>query len=282
MLDDAKLGLLRNKKSVIAAMTMLSIALMLIGALLLTRAYFDDAITYVESQLAMKVYVEDGLVDDVAAVLQKQPYTNDVTIETGETMLQTIAFFFEGKEHMLDSFTDGSMPDAVKFTVKDASYMATIQQQLMQVDGIVNVVYPQQMAEVLQSVLQSIELYGILVIIVFFLLSFLVVYMTFHLAMYERQKELRVKLFLGMDPRIVRLQFLLEGVVIGLFGTTVAMSVTVLLYSVVFTSLYEILPYLGHVTARDAAVVCAVQLVSGVLLAVVASYMSTRKVIANV
>lgn len=281
MLEDAKLGLQRNKKSVIAAMTLLSIALMLIGMLLLTRAYLDEAITYVESQLAMKVYVEDGLVNDVASILKEQSYTNDVTIETGETMLQTIAFFFEGKEHMLESFTDGSMPDAVKFTVDDATYMEVIQQQLMQVEGIVNVVYPQQMAEVLQSIIQKVESYGIVAIVIFFALSFLVVYMTFHLAMYERQQELRIKLFLGMDPRIVRFQFLIEGTVIGVCSAIIAMSVSVLLYVTVFQRMQKAVPYLGVVTIEDIIIVCIVQCLSGVLLAISASYMSTKKVIAN-
>lgn len=281
IVDDAKLGLQRNKGSVLASVALLLIALTLIGSLLLTRAYLSDALDYVESQLAMKVYVEDGLAQDVADILARQTYTEDVTIETGQQMLEQIAFFFNGKEHMLESFTDGSVPDAVKFTVHDASYMETISEQLGDVNGIVQVVYPQQMAQLIDEALTTVERLSVATVIVFFALAFGIVYVTFHLAMYQREKELRVKLFLGMDPRVVRLQFLVEGSIIGVIGSLIAIVLTVVLYNVVFVQLQQAMPYLGSVAGSDVAVICGIQLVSGVVISLLASYMSTRVMIAN-
>ena len=97
MLDDMQLGLKRNKGSAIASISLLFIALLLIGCLLLTRAFVQDTVHYIESQLAMKVYVEDGLVEDVAAILSKQSYTNDIEIETGAQMIEGLAISLKGK-----------------------------------------------------------------------------------------------------------------------------------------------------------------------------------------
>lgn len=282
MLEDTKLGLKRNKGSVTASVTLLFIALCLIGSLLLIRAYISEALDYVESQLAMKVYVEDGMAEGVAGVLEKQSYAKKVDIQTGEEMIAGLAFFFEGKEHLLEAFTDGSVPDAVKFYVEDQSYMKTISENLEGVNGIVKVVYPQQMAEILTGWVRMVEVYGTLVMVILFGVAFLMVYTTFHLAIYQRQRELKVKLFLGMDPKIVRAQFLLEGLILGVAGALLAIVVTSILYNVVFVNIQRAIPYLGQLTIVDLLVVCVVQLIGGIVLGLLASYFSTRKTIAYV
>lgn len=282
MFEDVQLGLKRNKGSVTASVTLLFIALCLIGSLLLVRAYIGEAIDYVESQLAMKVYVEDGMAEGVAGILEKQSYAKQVEIQTGEEMIAGLAFFFEGREHLLESFTDGSVPDAVKFHVNDQSYMKTISENLEGVSGIVKVVYPQQMAEILTNWVRAIEVYGTLAMIILFAVAYLMVYSTFHLAMYQRKRELKVKLFLGMDPKMVRTQFLLEGVILGVCGAALAMIVTSLLYRAVFMNIQQAIPYLGQLTVMDLVVICAMQFVGGIVLGLLASYFSTRKTIAYV
>lgn len=282
MLDDMKLGLKRNKGSAIASISLLFIALLLIGCLLLTRAFVQDTVQYVESQLAMKVYVKDGLVEDVAAILSKQSYTNDIEIETGAQMIEGLAFFFQGKVHLLDAFTNGSVADAVKFQVADKSLMPMIAEKLEKITGITKVVYPQQMAEILSDWIVKIELYGIISLIIFFVLAFIMVYITFHLAMYQRNRELKVKLFLGINPQLVRLQFLLEGVVLGVTGAVLAVLSMIVLYMTVFNEIQQAIPFIGQLTVLDLIIVITIQLVIGVVLSLVASYMSTRKLIEHV
>lgn len=282
MFHDTKLGLKRNKGAVMASVTLLFIALCLIGQLLLVRAYITEAVHYVESQVAMKVYVEDGMAQEVAAILAEQSYTKDVNVETGAEMIASLAFFFEGRAHLLESFTDGRVPDAVKFSVKDAEMMQVIAQNLEGASGIVSVVYPQQMAQILVSWIETIELYGVLVVLLFFVVAFMMVYSTCHLAMYKRQQELKVKLLLGMNPKIVRMQFLMEGVVLGISGACIAMLTTAVSYYTVYTGIHQAVPYLGKLHTMDLVMVCSVQLVMGVFLSVLASYISTRDVIADV
>ena len=282
MLEDTKQGLKRNRSSSIASAVLLCIALCLIGFVLLTRTFLADTIDYIESQLAMKVYVEEGLVAQIANVLEEQSYVTAVEIETGNQMIDNLSFFFKGKEHLLEAFTDGSVADAVKFQIKDESLMPVIAQNLEQINGITKVVYPQQMAEVLASWLTKIEVYGTIAIIVFFILAFVMVYITFHLACYQRNRELKVKLFLGMNPQLVRMQFLLEGLVLGLVGGIGAVVIIVVVYNAVFAKVQQEMPYIGQVATGDVAIVVCIQLVVAVAISLLASYFSTRKLINNV
>ena len=241
-----------------------------------------EAIDYVESQLAMKVYVEDGMAQGVAKVLSEQSYAENVEIETGEQMLDQISFIFEGSEHLLHAFTDGSVADAVKFQVKDQGHAEALQQNLAQVDGIVKVIYPQQMAQILSTWIQRIELYGAFAIVLFIAVAFLMVYSSFRLALFQRAKELKIKLFLGMDPKIVRAQFLLEGIVLGFFGALLAIIFVWGLYGFVFKPIQAAIPYLGQLSIDQVILACVIQLVMGAILGLTASYFSTRKMIRHV
>lgn len=282
MMEDIRLGLARNKGSAIASIVLLFIALLLIGSLLLTRSFVQDAVNYVESQLAMKVYVEDGLVEDVAVILEKQNYTHNVEIETGEELIGELAFFFQGKEHLLDTFTNGSVEDAVKFQITDKSLMPMIAKELETIKGIKKVIYPQQMAEILSNWITKTELYGTIAFVIFLALAFAMVYITFHLAMYQRNRELKVKLLLGIDPRLVSLQFLLEGVVLGIAGSFLAAVVVTALHRAIFQKIHQAVPYLGSLNLSDLIGVIIIQSVIGVLLSLSASYLSTRKLIRHV
>ena len=282
MLEDMAIGLKRNIGSTIASISLLFISLLLFGAVVLTRLFIDDAMTYIETQLSMKVYVEDGLVEEVYEVLASQPYTTHVEIEKGTAFLEQVRFFFVGKEHLLEAFADGSTPDAVKFMVQDVRYMETIATNLAQTDGILRVVYPQQMAEILADVVQKVELYGLTACVVFAALAFFVVYMTTYLAMFKREKELRVKLLLGMNPRVVRMQFMLEGAAVGGIAFSVAAGCTWLIYHYIFQSISETFPYIGRLHLQDISVVLFIQLLLACVIAVGASFICTRKWVRHV
>ena len=157
-----------------------------------------------------------------------------------------------------------------------------IAEKLETITGITKVVYPQKMAEILSDWIMKIELYGIIALIIFFVLAFIMVYITFHLAMYQRNRELKVKLFLGINPQLVRLQFLLEGVVLGVTGAVLAVLSMIILYITVFNKIQKAIPFIGQLTMSDLIIVITIQLVIGVVLSLVASYMSTRKLIEHV
>lgn len=282
MLEDTKIGLKRNLGSTATSISLLFITLTLFSVVLLSRLFISDTVDYIESQLAMKVYVEDGLVEHVAEVLEKQPYAQQVTIEKGDELIKQLSFFFVGKEHLLEAFTNGSVPDAVKFYVTDVSYMQSIADNLSQTDGIVRVVYPQEMAEKLSNFMNQVELYGYTASIIFALIAFCIVQMTTRLAMFKREKELKVKLLLGMNPKYVQNQFLVEGATIGFIGITLSFVLTFIVYFKGFGVIHASFPYVGNLTAMDLIIVMSIQLIVGLIIAIGASYFSTNKWVRNV
>lgn len=283
MWQDVRQGMQRNKGAALASVALIFVAMVLVGSLLLARLAMQDTIAYVESQLSMKVYIEEGfVVEEVAQVLEKNTYIEKVEIETAEVLLDRLSLFFIGKEYLLDSFSNGAMQDAVKFQVKDVQLMSQIAESLGEMKGIEKVVYPQQMAEYLASALEKIELYGLFAIIFFFVIAFMMVYIAFHLALYQREKEIRVKLLIGANPKIVRFQFLLEGLIIGLIGSVASILMVIGVYYFVFQPVSETIQFLWKMDISTFLFVLGCQLFCGLGIGLCASYLSTRKLIKNV
>lgn len=279
---DSWQGLKRNPGSTVASISLIVLALLLVGALLSVRLFMDDAIDYIESQLTMKVYVEKGLeVEEVAAVLADKAFVEQAAVESGDRALDKLAFFFNGKEHLLEAFENDVMLDAVKLQVSDKKDMERIAKELESISGIEQVVYPQKLAVTLDLWVTRLERYGTAAAIVFFAIAFGMVYQTFHLAVYKRQQELAVKLFVGMNPKAVQAQFLLEGALLSIFGAGIAMAATTVFQLAVLKPFQQALPFSGQLETSELFTVLALQLLSALALGAAASFLSTRKRIAH-
>lgn len=282
MMQDSWQGLKRNPLSTFASIFFIALALLLIGILLSVRLVAVEAIDYVESQLTMKVYINEALnAEEVAAILAEKEYVEMARVETGNENLEKLAGFFNGKEHLMDAFRNGAMQDAVKLQVADKTELADIAKELEAINGIDQVVYPQQMAILLDSWITNLERYGTASAAALVGIAFLMVYFTFHLALYKRQQELAVKLFVGMSPKAVRAQFLIEAALFSLIGAAIAILLTVCFQVAVLVPFLDKLPFLGRLEGSDIAAVVVLQLLLALVIGLAASRQSTRKGIAD-
>ncbi|MCP2036562.1 cell division transport system permease protein [Planomicrobium sp. HSC-17F08] len=282
MMQDSWQGLKRNPLSTFASIFFIALALLLIGILLSVRLVAVEAIDYVESQLTMKVYINEALnAEEVAAILAEKEYVEQARVETGNENLEKLAGFFNGKEHLMDAFRNGAMQDAVKLQVADKTELADIAKELEAINGIDQVVYPQQMAILLDSWITNLERYGTASAAALVGIAFLMVYFTFHLALYKRQQELAVKLFVGMSPKTVRAQFLMEAALFSLIGAAIAILLTVCFQVAVLVPFLDKLPFLGRLEGSDIAAVVVLQLLLALVIGLAASRLSTRKGIAD-
>lgn len=278
VVSDACTGLIRNKGGSIASVLFVALSISFIGIFFLLRVLISDVTDYLDTQLSMKVYVEQTVpTKEVADVLQDKSFVEDVTIEKGDDLLDRLSFFFTKRDYLLDAFEDGKVNDAIRLTLKDTDNMEQVAKALEEVNGIEKVVYPQQLATMLQQSLTKVTVYGIVISIILAVVTFFMIYTTFHLALYRREKELKVKLLVGMNPQILRLQFLLEGLIIAIVGAVIATFIIYGVYQFAFASLDEFLPFLTAITKADLWGCMSISFIAGIVMCLCASYMATRK-----
>jgi cell division transport system permease protein len=277
---DAREGIQRNAGAAATAAALIFAAMLILGGLLLVRIGITDIMSYVQAQVNIKVYVDPAIdTREVARILESKSFVKSVDIEKKEQLLERLRVFFQGKEYLLNAFKDSAIPDAVTIKLSDNNSIEQIVKELRTMKGIAEVVYPQQLAETVVKWSEQGKRYGVILLTVCTAIAFVTVYMAINLALYQRQKEIRVKLLLGAKPAHVRGQFLLEGGLIGLIGSLLASATIYMGYAYMLFPIERYYPYIFHFPVSQVYSLMAVLLAVGTLVGLAASYVSTMKLI---
>ncbi|HBZ81541.1 MULTISPECIES: cell division protein FtsX [Brevibacillus] len=280
MLRDAREGIQRNIGAAAAAAVLIFVAVLIAGILLLGRFGVGDLMGYLESQVAMKLYVDPAAdTKAIAAILQEKSFVQSVEIETKAQMLERLAGFFAGREHLLVSFQESQIPDAIRLELRDKTQIKLVAEQLQTMNGITKVVYPQEFAETILRWSAQLNKYGLGLLLGLGALAFGMVFIAMNLALYQRQQEIRVRLLLGANPWHVRGQFLFEGWLIGFVGSLLAAVAIYWLFSGMLLPLQKQFPLVFHFSQQLVYEMMGGMALAGSLLGLSASYASTRKLI---
>jgi len=281
-MEDAKEGLKANIKAVVATIMLLTISLCATGAMILIKASADQTITILQSQVKLKVYLSaDVDTQKVNRILQKASWVKETTIETKEESLRQLKPFFKGKEYLFEAFQQRTFPDAILIEVRDSNEMTVIVNEVKKIQGVEDVIYPQSFAQFVMKLNHYVNIYGTLLLLVCFGVCLLTIHMAIHLSLYQRQKEIRVKLLLGAKESHVRGQFLFEGGLIGLVAGILACLLVYVMYICVFYPLITNYSYLVTLSMSSVNWLLAGLIIGGTLLGFLGSYLATKKLITH-
>lgn len=276
-------GLKQNIGAGLAASALIGVAMILIGVLLFARVSLSDGMAYLQSQIAMKVYVDASYeTTEVASILRENKYIESITVETGEETLQKLTFFFAGKEHLLQSFQNSHVEDSITLQLHNPNHIAVMAKELEGMESIIKVVYPQQFAQTIFDWSNAMETYGVGLTFFFLIMAFGMVYLSIRLSLYRRQKEIKVKLLIGAKPSTVRGQFLFEGACMGFVGSLFATLVVYGLYRLLVVPIEERFPFLFSFNGSTISYIFIGMICVGICIGVLASYVCTRKLIKDV
>lgn len=282
VLSDAYIGIKRNKGGAIASLLFTALSMSFIGIFLLFRIVVGGATDYVSSQLAMKVYVSQNMsTSELATILEEKDFVKHVDIEKGEDLVNRLSFFFDKRAYLLDAFQNGQVNDAIRIQLKNSQQIDDVAQVLRGVHGIDKVVYPQELAQLLQKILAKMTFYGIAITAILLIVTFFMIYMTLHLALYKRHQELKVKLLVGMNPAVLRCQFLVEGFSLAIGGAIISTVVTLVSYHFFFSALQTFFVFLTPITSEHLWLCILIEILLGISMSLLASYLATRKWINN-
>lgn len=277
-LRDAKIGLQRNRGAAACAAALIFITMAITGTLWLIRSSTGDILHYLEHQVSMKVYMEPSVdPQEVVASMSKLSFVKSVHIETKEQLLEGLNSFFEGREHLLNAFIDSSIPDAVVLELTRIDHSDQIAQELQAIPGVIDVVYPQQLAQGIMKWSDRLNRFGVVLFICFAVIAYVTVTIATRLALFQRQKEIRVKLLLGANPAHVRGQFLFEGFLIACLASLAAAIGVNIIFTYVLKPLEHHFQIIFKADPNLIYIVMLALVLLGSVLGLSASYFATRK-----
>lgn len=280
----------RNLAVSLAAVSVIFLILLMLGATLLLTHISDQVVTYEQTRAsAIKIYLVDGS-SQAEVVHFQQRLLRDrriktVTFETKEQAAQDYSSVF-GSE-ALDVLSTNPLPASVNLSLYNLDDLSSINDEVKDtplVDhskkGAATNFDPVAISH-LQSVVTYVKWGSAIFGSVLGFISLVIIMVTIRTAVAIRQREIEIMKLVGATDTFVRLPFVIEGILSGVLAAVAAGGAAALMYRpMVSASSRALLSFPFTYDAAYVGVIVLVLIGGGVLLGAVGSLLGVRRFLA--
>lgn len=283
-------NILRNKMFSLASIATMSACIFLFGVFFAIVQNFQFIVKEAETSVAVTVFFEPEItqerIDSIGDTIKKRAEVAKVDFESAEKAWENYKkIYFEGSEEMAAGFAeDNPLANSANYQIymNDVSMQPALVTYLESIQGVRRVNKSEIAANTLTDFNRlmgyiSVGIIGILLLVAIFLIN-----NTITVGIGVRKEEIAIMKLIGATDFFVRAPFIVEGILIGFFGSLIPLIILYILYdriiiyiSKTFQFLNQILAFLS--TGQIFSVLTPVALILGVGIGFIGSMMTIRK-----
>jgi cell division transport system permease protein len=229
----------RNGWMSFAAISAVSITLLLVGGLIAAVSNINDLASDIENDVSVRVYVDLAATEEdrnnLEENLQGLNNVEEVTFSSREDELENVVGsygetfeLFEGDENPLhDVFVvDTSSPD----------HTAAVAEEIEPMEFVSEVNYGGAEADRLFQMTSTIRNVGGIIILALIFTAIFLISNTIRITIFSRSTEIEIMKLVGATNWFIRWPFLIEGALIGFIGAIIPSAVLWFLYDSIYTT----------------------------------------------
>ena len=237
----------RNGVVSLSALLVMIVTLTIISFVLFGGALLDHTLNELKDRVDVNVNIATNTIEDEALALQKQienlPEVDFVEYISADKALELYRERHEDDEKILaalEELNDNPLGAVLNIKAKEPSQYESIQLFLEQnypegeigsVVENVNYARKKEAIDSLNSIIDASEQFGVLLTVIFVILSVIITLNTIRLAMYISRDEIRVMNLVGADHSYITGPFIVTG---SMYGVVSAIFVLTALYPITF------------------------------------------------
>ncbi|MBY6837607.1 ABC transporter permease [Clostridium botulinum] len=283
-IKDAFTSLKRNRTISFASILTVLITFFVLGIFILLAGNVNQAISSVQDKVDLKVFLKDDikLIDqrEIELKLRELEGVKDVVYESKEEAYKTVQKTTSENEGLLQGYTLEHNPFPASFTVKLESpeYAENISQALDGFTGVEKIDNQKKVVDGIVKLVKGINVVGGALFIVLVGVSIFLIMNTTKLTVYSRRREVGIMKFVGATDWFIRWPFIIEGMVIGVLGSTLSCIVLFFTYKGVFSWIASMMMFVTLVPPMYILKVMLLEFViGGILVGGIASASALRK-----
>ncbi len=225
-----------------AAVCTIVACLLIMGSFSLVAVNIDNMLGDLEKDNLVLAYIEETYTEDDARAIQTQlEEIPNVTMVTFVSNEEAKAAFMEGKDpDNFEDFPAAALRHRYEVHMEDIELMKDTVQQMEDVSGVAEVQAPYEIASgfiMLRNIASALALILVAMLVV---ISLFIIANTIRLTTFTRKEEIAIMKMCGATDWFVRWPFVVEGVILGLFGALVAFGLQWGIYKVIHTAIENI------------------------------------------
>jgi cell division transport system permease protein len=276
-------SLKRNGLMSFASVTTVALSLLILGMFLVMVLNLNNMASALESQVQISVYLQDGLSElemrEVGTRITKLPGVVQVNFISKEEAMKRFKERLGEQQSLLNALGDvNPLPNAFEVKVDRTDRVKTVAQAMMQLKGVENAKYGQEVIEQLFALTKMVRIFGLVIIVFLALAALFIISNTIRITVFARRKEIGIMKYVGATDWFIRWPFLLEGMMLGFGGALLAVFFLNETYGVLIHQVYESLAFLPLIPQYPFITnISVVLLVTGTVIGALGSTISLRR-----
>ena len=194
-----------------------------------------------------------------------------------EQIFEEMRTKLKDKESILDGLEqDNPFRDSFKVTLTDLNATQAVYDQVNAIEGVANITAFQEVAGILTNVTRTVKNVSFWVVIILCIIAAFIISNTIKLSVFARRKEINIMKYIGATDWFIRWPFVIEGILIGLYGAIISFVLIWIVYDRIYASIqigyFELLPFSAIMWVIIGAFVAV-----GTVIGAVGSIISIRK-----
>jgi cell division transport system permease protein len=236
-----------NRTMSFASVGVLISCLLLTGAAVLFSLNINAAMRTIEGNNSVRVYMKQNL-PTLSAIKVGEEMKKLQNVDTckfipkDDAIQQYMSILGDKDGTMLQGMTgkENPLPDAFQISFKDLSKYKETAAQIKKISGVDKINDYSEIAAKLTNVDKLITTAGLWVIVLLSLVSLFIISNTIRVTMFSRRMEISIMKSVGATNWFVRVPFIVEGILIGLFSGALSSLLLHSLYSNIVSAVSSI------------------------------------------
>jgi cell division transport system permease protein len=287
------IGLRRNLTMTIAVVVTVAIGMALLGIGLMINTQVSSMKNYWTDKVEISVFLckKDDPFDNCKnkgaaskeekAALQQQiqsmSQVEHVEFENQAQAYENFKQQYANNTVMLSAIKVDDMPESYRVKLKDPSNYGTVMQTLQGAPGVSNVVDQKALVENFFGFLGTLRSSALVVALIQVFAAILLIGNTVRLSAYNRRRETGIMRLVGASNLYIQAPFVMEGTIAGLVGGVISAIMLIASKVVLFDGLQNYFALSTRMSWSDVATVITLTMVVGVLICVLASFVTLRR-----
>ena len=228
---DAFRSVVRNFSLSLAAITCITITLILVALSMVITANVNNFTKTLEEELSIVVYLNE----DVSAEMENEIYSNisglegveKATLKTKEEWKKEIQSYSSELDATLSYLEDNPLLDSVIVKVKDINSISYVASIIRNYDGVKSALYGEETVDKMIAIFDIVKKATLVVVLALILVTAFLISNTIKLTIFSRKSEIEIMRLVGTSNFVIKQPFIIEGFFLGLIGSAIPIIVTI-------------------------------------------------------
>ena len=277
------ISLRRNNWMSVASIGTVAVSLFIFGMFLMMVMNMNKLAENMESQVQINVYLLDKVdreqARDIEKDLKEIEGVETVGFVTKDEAMERFKDRLGDQKTLLDALDETNpLPDSFEVTVTNPDLVKTAAEKMEKIDGVECAKYGQDVMEHLFEITRLLRIFGFTLMLVLAFATLFIISNTIRLTVFARRKEIAIMKYVGATDWFIRWPFVMEGMVLGLFGSIIAAMVLRTAYTAMAEKVYDTLAFFPLIPEQPfLTYITIIVVISGMVVGAIGSAVSIKK-----